>query len=139
MCGINGVYQFKGSVQPKSIISMNNCLKHRGPDNGAFKIFNNVGLGHRRLSIIDLSDEANQPMDCHNNRYTIVFNGEVFNYIELKNQLISKGVVFSTNSDTEVVLKTYIHFGTNAFQMFNGMFALAIYDKIKKELILARD
>jgi asparagine synthase (glutamine-hydrolysing) len=139
MCGITGVFKFNGEVDYESLVMMNNSLEHRGPDNGSIKVFDNVGLGHRRLSIIDLSKSANQPMNCDNNRYTIVFNGEVYNFKDLKNRLKSEGVIFNTSSDTEVVLKSYIHFGEDVFSMFNGMFALAIYDKVEKEMILARD
>ena len=139
MCGITGVFKFNGKVDAESIIKINNTLEHRGPDNGSVRIFDNVGLGHRRLSIIDLTKKANQPMNCDSNRYTIIFNGEVYNFNEIKQRLSSDGLIFKTNSDTEVVLKAYIHFGVDAFSMFNGMFALAIYDSVEKELILARD
>jgi len=139
MCGITGIFKFNGKVDIESFNEINNILEHRGPDNGSVKVFDNVALGHRRLSIIDLSKSADQPMNCDKDRYTIVFNGELYNFKELKTRLKSEGLIFNTSSDTEVVLKTYIHFGTNAFKMFNGMFALAIYDKIKKELILVRD
>lgn len=139
MCGITGVFKFNGKVDIESFNEINNTLEHRGPDNGSVKVFDNVGLGHRRLSIIDLTKSADQPMNCEGERYTIVFNGEVYNFKELKNRLKSEGVIFNTNSDTEVVLKAYIHFGEDAFSMFNGMFALAIFDNFEKELILARD
>ena len=139
MCGITGIFKFNGKVDIESISEINNTLEHRGPDNGAVKVFDNVGLGHRRLSIIDLSKSADQPMNCDKDRYTIVFNGEVYNFKELKNRLKSEGVTFNTNSDTEVVLKAYINYGKNAFSMFNGMFALAIFDNLEKELVLVRD
>jgi asparagine synthase (glutamine-hydrolysing) len=139
MCGISGVFKFNEKVDLESITRINNTLEHRGPDNGTVKIFDNVGLGHRRLSIIDLTEKANQPMSCNSNRFTIVFNGEVYNFQEIKQRLSSDGLIFKTKSDTEVVLKAYIHFGVDAFSMFNGMFALAIYDSVEKELILARD
>jgi asparagine synthase (glutamine-hydrolysing) len=139
MCGITGVFKFKGNVNIGSLKTINDTLHHRGPDNGSVIAFDNIGLGHRRLSIIDLSERADQPMNCDNNRHIIVFNGEVYNFKEIKRILKSEGVNFNTNSDTEVVLKAYIHFGEDAFSMFNGMFALAIYDKLNKELILARD
>ena len=84
---------------------MNDLLEHRGPDSGSFKLFDNVGLGHRRLSIIDLTINGNQPMICDIDRYTIVFNGEIYNFKEIKESLNSEGVIFNTNSDTEVVLK----------------------------------
>lgn len=139
MCGIVGIYDFKSYVNYNSLVEMNNTINHRGPDNGEVKVFGSVGLAHRRLSIIDLSKEANQPMSCDNNHFFIVYNGEVYNFKEIKKDLKSKGITFYTSSDTEVILKAYIQYGKDAFSMFNGMFALAIYDKIKKELVLARD
>lgn len=139
MCGINGVYNFKDTVSYQSVNKMNNAIKHRGPDNGSVKLFGNVGLGHRRLSIIDLSNEANQPMSCEDNRYTIIFNGEIYNFLEIKKKLKLEGVKFYTSSDTEVILKSFIFYGSECFSMFNGMFALAIFDEIERKLILARD
>lgn len=139
MCGITGIFKFNGNVDKDVFKEITNSLEHRGPDNGSVKIIENIGLGHRRLSIIDLSKSANQPMICDNSRYTIVFNGEVYNFNDIRKKLKSSGVIFKTSSDTEVVLKAYIHLGEEAFSMFNGMFALAIYDNFEKELILARD
>lgn len=139
MCGITGIFKFNGNVDKDVFKEITNSLEHRGPDNGSIKIIENIGLGHRRLSIIDLSKSANQPMICDNSRYTIVFNGEVYNFNDIRKKLKSSGVIFKTSSDTEVVLKAYIHLGEEAFSMFNGMFALAIYDNFEKELILARD
>ena len=119
MCGITGVYSFKDNVSHELLIEMNNSIKHRGPDNGSIKVFGNVGLGHRRLSIIDLSNEANQPMSCEDNRYTIIFNGEVYNFLEIKNKLQLEGVKFYTSSDTEVILKSFKFYGSECFSMFN--------------------
>ncbi len=140
MCGITGIYLFKEmKVKSEDLIKMNDKLVHRGPDNGNYEIFNNVGLSHRRLSIIDLSVEANQPMSSDNNRFTIVFNGEIYNYQEIRNDLLKKDVIFKTNSDTEVVLKAFIEFGTEVFSKLNGMFALAIFDNEKNEVTITRD
>lgn len=140
MCGISGQFNFNDTkINKRNFEVLNNSLTHRGPDNGSVKVFSNVALGHRRLSIIDLSDNANQPMSSKNDRYFIVFNGEVYNFLEIKKELKINGVKFDTKSDTEVVLNAYIHYGDKCFSMFNGMFALAIYDNFKKELILARD
>ncbi|MDB3927284.1 asparagine synthase (glutamine-hydrolyzing) [Flavobacteriaceae bacterium] len=140
MCGISGQFNFNESkIDKQNFEVLNNSLTHRGPDNGSVKVFNNVALGHRRLSIIDLSESANQPMSCKNDRYFIVFNGEVYNFFEIKKELKTSGVEFDTKSDTEVLLNAYIHYGDKCFSMFNGMFALAIFDNFKKELILARD
>lgn len=140
MCGINGLFNHnKKSVSIELIECINDTLIHRGPDFGNTKIFGNVALAHRRLSIIDLSENANQPMSTSDDRFTIVFNGEVYNFQEIKEKLLQKGVVFSTRSDTEVILKAFETFGTLCFSMFNGMFAFAIYDQVKQELILVRD
>ena len=140
MCGICGVFDFTNAQLNKDRLeSINNSILHRGPDFGSVQLFGNVAFGHRRLSIIDLTEDGNQPMFSLDNRYCIVFNGEVYNFLELKKGLIAKGVKFKTNSDTEVVLNSYIYYGVSAFSMFNGMFALAIYDTFKKELILSRD
>ena len=140
MCGISGIFNRDNSrVELDLIEKINNKTEHRGPDNGSVRIFDNVALGHRRLSIIDLSSDANQPMATKNKRYTIVFNGEIYNFREIRKRLESKGIVFQTNSDTEVILYSFQEFGKECFSMFNGMFALAIFDNEKSELILARD
>ena len=140
MCGISGIFNLDNSqIKLDLIEKINNVIEHRGPDNGSVKIFNNVALGHRRLSIIDLSSEANQPMATKNERYTIVFNGEVYNFPEIRKKLESRGIAFKTNSDTEVVLYSFQEFGKDCFAMFNGMFALAIFDLENNEIVLARD
>lgn len=140
MCGISGIFNRDYSQVRLDIIEkINNKTEHRGPDNGSVQIFNNVALGHRRLSIIDLSTDANQPMTTENKRYTVVFNGEVYNFREIRKRLESRGIVFQTNSDTEVILYSFQEFGKDCFAMFNGMFALAIFDNENGELVLARD
>lgn len=140
MCGISGIYNFnQNPVRDSEITIINDSLRHRGPDSGNIQIFGNVALGHRRLSIIDLSISANQPMFCDDKRYTIVYNGEVYNFLEIKEKLISKGISFQTKSDTEVILKSFVEYGTSCFKMFNGMFSLAIYDNLLKEIYLCRD
>ena len=125
MCGINGI-TFKGE---KSIKLMNVTLKHRGPDALQYKLFSNLSLGHARLSILDLSSAGNQPMTKFG--YTIVFNGEIYNYIELKEELKKKGYRFSTKTDTEVILAAYDLWGSDCLTKFNGMWAFAIYDPKK--------
>lgn len=140
MCGITGCIRLDNiGVNDAVLKKMTDTLKHRGPDNGSIKIIKNVGLGHRRLSIIDLSDAANQPMSTDDDRYVIVFNGEIYNFIEIKEKLQNIGIKFDTKSDTEVVLKAYQTFGIDCFKEFNGMFAVAIYDSQKEELVLGRD
>jgi len=139
MCGING---FIGKSVDKIEI-MNNITNHRGPDNSSFNIIElanfNLSLGHNRLSIIDLSISANQPFISEDNRYSMVYNGELYNYIELKKELENQNIIFKTNSDTEVVFNSLIAWGVEAFKKFNGMWGIAFFDKSKNELILSRD
>lgn len=114
-------------------------MKHRGPDDEGVFLEENVGLGFVRLSIIDLSPAGHQPMSSHDERYVIVYNGEIYNYIELRNDLKSLGHSFKTNSDTEVLLASYIEWGEDCLHRFNGMWAFVIYDRIQKRIFAARD
>lgn len=140
MCGINGIMDFNGDMPDWNIlVDMNRSIQHRGPDAGNVEIFGNIGLGHRRLSIIDLARHADQPMISDNGQYAIAYNGEIYNFSSLKNDLLALGFNFKTSSDTEVVLKAYEAWGTSCFQKLNGMFALAIVDEKSGDLILARD
>lgn len=148
MCGINGfISDLHSPEQRKEVVQkMNTLLSHRGPDNEGLWANDNVVIGHRRLSIIDLSAESNQPFFSTDNRYVIVYNGELYNYKELKLELqrSSHGsndqpYFFKTNSDTEVVLAAFIRYGTKCLQLFNGMYAFAIYDTVEKKLTVARD
>jgi asparagine synthase (glutamine-hydrolysing) len=119
---------------------MNSSLLHRGPDAEGLFMDNNCGLAHRRLSIIDISERANLPMTSHCGRYVIVYNGEVYNFKEIRQNLINNfNSSFSTESDTEVILEAYSKFGIKFIEMLNGMFAIAIYDNLKQELLLVRD
>ena len=138
MCGIAGILRLNSnkSSQKKSIKKMISTLNHRGPDGWGLYLSQDIALGHTRLSIIDLSG-GNQPMIS--DRYVLVYNGEIYNYIELRKDLISKGIHFNTNSDTEVILKAFEFYGTASFSKFNGQFALILWDKKEKRLILARD
>jgi asparagine synthase (glutamine-hydrolysing) len=140
MCGITGIYHLDSEriVDPKKLQRMTDLLIHRGPDGEGFYIDKNIGLGHRRLSIIDLETGA-QPMVNEERKTTIVFNGEIYNYIEIRDILISLGYFFKTKSDTEVVLKAYEEWGYNCLEKFNGMWAFAIWDSLKQELFLSRD
>jgi len=138
MCGISGIHGLEGLSEPSVIVNkMNDALKHRGPDAGAVHIQGNVAFGHRRLSIIDLSDAGNQPFFSQDGRYMMVFNGELYNYLELKEEL--KDTNFKTDCDTEVVLAAYQTWGRACLQRFNGFFAFAIWDQEKSKLLLARD
>ena len=138
MCGIAGIASEKRQLE-QPLQAMIHSLHHRGPDNGSYEVFKNLGLAHTRLSIIDLSNSANQPMTDSSGQYTIVFNGEIYNYQELRKELMAKGAVFKTDSDTEVLLNGYLRNGTDFFNQIRGFFALAIYDKKTHRLLLARD
>lgn len=141
MCGITGVYAFNeiGRFFTINLFSATDCLASRGPDTSGTFTHNYVGLGHRRLSILDTSTGARQPMTDDSDRYTIVFNGEIFNFPELKHRLEEKGVSFRTTSDTEVLLQLYIYEKENCLHRLNGFFAFAIYDKEEESLFVARD
>lgn len=139
MCGIAGRINFSGESVPKSCIQrMTDAIAHRGPDGEGQYVDGNVGLGHRRLSIIDLSDKARQPM-AWGRDFVITYNGEVYNYRELRAELEEMGYAFHSDSDTEVVLASYAAWGEKCLERFNGMFAFAIWDRTKLSLFLARD
>ena len=139
MCGISGIINFNNkTVEEADIRTMMHKMKHRGPDDEGVFIEENVGLGFVRLSILDLSPAGHQPMYSHDERYVIVFNGEIFNYIEIKEEL-KKDFDFKTFTDTEVVLAAYQKWGEKCLDKFNGMFAFAIYDKQTKKVFAARD
>lgn len=135
MCGILGLL---GQCEAEKFKLALNTLNHRGPDDFGIWRDNNVSFGHRRLSIIDLSLNAKQPMHW-GDRYVIVFNGEIYNYIELRQELEKKGVRFQTKSDTEVLVALYAHEGAACLNKLNGMWAFAIYDRHNQSLFLARD
>lgn len=138
MCGIVGIWSdIRREVRQNYVDGILKKQHHRGPDNTSKLTIDDIALGHNRLSIIDLSKEANQPLISVCGRYIIVFNGEIYNYIELKQEL--KLYDFKTHSDTEVLLACYIKYGYECVKKFNGMFAFAIYDKKEKTLFCARD
>ena len=147
MCGINGIYGLSDEQLAKQKIhAMNNCMKHRGPDDEGMLVKPPIALGHRRLSIIDLSSAGHQPMSSYNERYQIVYNGELYNYKELKFELqrvVAKtgqeAYFFQTHTDTEVILAAYARWGNECVHRFNGMFAFAIWDNKLQELFIARD
>ena len=140
MCGIAGlIYLNDQKVSQNLLKKITDSLIHRGPDGEGYWIENNVGIGHRRLSIIDLSNQGTQPMQSQDQRYIISYNGEIYNYLELRSELIQLGYKFKSQTDTEVVLYSYIQWGNDALLKFNGMFAFVIWDKKKQELFLARD
>lgn len=140
MCGIAGVLEFKRGAQPspEGLRRMAKTLTHRGPDEEGFYTSGPVGLAHRRLSIIDLAT-GQQPMESPDRQVCLVFNGEIYNYPELKAELEAQGHVFRTTSDTEVLLGMYLQYGVSAFSKLNGMFAFAFWDSRRNQLVLARD
>jgi len=147
MCGINGIYGLNDAqLAEQKIAAMNNRLMHRGPDDDGVFVESNIALGHRRLSIIDLSSAGHQPMSSFDKRYHIVYNGELYNYKELKFELqriVAKteqqAYLFQTNSDTEVIIAAYARWGSDCVNHFNGMFAFAIWDNVTQQLFIARD
>ena len=140
MCGIAGIYSQTGTaVDIHHITAMNQMLKHRGPDGEGTFVEGSIGLGHRRLAILDASTAGQQPMSYADTRYWITYNGEIYNFIELRDQLRAKGHVFISDSDTEVILAAYTEWGEACQNLFNGMWAFAIWDTSEKKLFLSRD
>ena len=160
MCGITGYFSHKLNFNPTFFAKANNIIRHRGPDDFGFLTINKnyqtqswidenlhdfnaeniIGaMGFRRLSIIDLSASGHQPMCDYTGNYWIVFNGEIYNYIEIRKELETKGYTFNSNTDTEVILNAYREWGTKCLSKFNGMWAYCIYDKQKQKLFCARD
>lgn len=140
MCGIAGQLNLDNSpVFPLELQKMTDSIAHRGPDGEGQWIENNVGFGHRRLSIIDLSPAGQQPMISSDHRYVLTFNGEIYNFKELRTELEAEGYWFRSKSDTEVVMYALSAWGVEALRRFNGMFALGFWDRQKQSLLLARD
>ena len=140
MCGICGKINFDPEkvVNRDIIVQMTEAMVHRGPDQSGYFLDRNVGLGHRRLNIIDLST-GQQPMSNEDDNLWIIYNGEIYNYQELREDLLDRGHVFKTKSDTEVILHLYEEWGTDCLQKLRGMFAFAIYNRRDKSLFIARD
>ncbi|HUP28431.1 MAG TPA: asparagine synthase (glutamine-hydrolyzing) [Chloroflexia bacterium] len=140
MCGIAGIYNVDGQPPERTTLArMARLLAHRGPDGERFFTQDGVGLAHRHLRIIDLTDAAMQPMASADGLLQLIFNGEIYNYIELRAELELRGHRFSTRSDTEVILHAYQRWGTSCLHRFNGMFAFALWDSAEKRLFIARD
>jgi len=140
MCGITGIFNFNGDLVSSDILrSMTDSIKHRGPDGEGYFTDENVGFGHRRLAVIDLTETGKQPMTTEDESVWITCNGEVYNFKELKKELSKKGHTFKSTSDTEVVLHAYKEWGIDCIKKFNGLFAFALWDKNKKKGYLARD
>jgi asparagine synthase (glutamine-hydrolysing) len=141
MCGISGKLYFDAArtVEPDILERMNAVLAHRGPDDAGIRCDGQIGLAHRRLSIIDLSPAGHQPMSNEDGTIWIVFNGEIYNFQSLRPELLSRGHRFRSGSDTEVILHLYEDHGTDCLRFLRGMFALAIWDGPRRQLFLARD
>lgn len=139
MCGISGIIQKNGApVAYDEIRSMNDLIAHRGPDGRGLFFDNSLALGHRRLAILDISPAGHQPM-TYLDRYIITYNGEIYNYLELRQQLCLAGYAFASKTDTEVILAAYDRWGGECVSRFNGMWSFALYDKLKAEVFCSRD
>lgn len=140
MCGIAGFLRSCAPAADASALKrMGEVIRHRGPDAGGEYLDDHVGLAHRRLSIIDLSSQGNQPMMSADGRLIIVYNGEIYNYLVLREELERSGVTFKTATDTEVIIALYRQMGSSCLAQLNGMFAFAVWDTVEKTLFLARD
>ena len=140
MCGIAGIINKNGAPVDRELLQrMTERARHRGPDGVGYHFAGNVGLGHRRLAIIDLTDGGSQPMHSSDGRLTITFNGEIYNYLEIRDELRRRGHHFATGSDTEVVLAAYAEWGADCVQQFNGMWAFAIHDRQRQLVFCSRD
>ncbi|TLN17036.1 asparagine synthetase B, partial [bacterium] len=139
MCGIVGQYNFNGAPVDEGLIRrMNAMISHRGPDDDGFYFGGKVGFGSRRLSIIDLGG-GHMPLSNEDGTIWITFNGEIYNFLELRQELIQQGHTFKTRTDTEVIVHLYEQHGVDCLKRLNGMFALAIWDEPRQRLFLARD
>jgi len=139
MCGICGEVAFGGRPDPERVRAMAAALAHRGPDGEGIWDGGETVLGHRRLKVIDLSDAAAQPMTDPTGRWVLAFNGEIYNFLEVKEELLSRGEVFRTRSDTEVLLRALTLWGLEGLQRLNGMWAFALWDRLERTLVLCRD
>lgn len=140
MCGIAGIAFSRGrTVPPELIQRMTDTLRHRGPDDSGTFLDDAIALGHRRLSIIDLSPNGHQPMSNENGSIWTIFNGEIYNFAELRVDLVARGHQFRSRTDTEVLVHLYEERQTEMLERLNGMFAFAIWDQARRRLFLARD
>ena len=138
MCSISGICNFEKKPSTQIVELMTKCLSHRGPDDSGFFQNENISLGHNRLSIIDLQN-SKQPMKDNKNKNIIIFNGEIYNFKELKSELRSFGHKFNTEGDTEVILKSYTQWGFECLKKLEGMFVFCIWDEKKKQLFIGKD
>src|SRR5690242_696800 len=140
MCGICGIFEYERRTEiPGELVhKMNQTIVHRGPDDGGVFVGEGIGLGHRRLSIIDLAG-GHQPMCNEDGTVWVLLNGEIYNYPELRAELLQRGHVFTTKSDTEAIVHAYEDFGESCFSKLRGMFSIALWDSRQRKLVLARD
>jgi len=138
MCGIAGILRLDRPVTENEVLGMTNAMQHRGPDGDGVQLIEQLGIGHRRLSLIDL-EGGKQPMSSAEENYWITFNGELYNFLELQQELKGLGMQFKTRSDTEVILRAYEAWGEKCLERFRGMFAFCIVDKQSRKAFLARD
>ena len=140
MCGILGIYNLDGSsVIKDSIVEMGNQISHRGPDGEGIFVKGNIGFVHKRLAILDPTVNGQQPMHSKDDKWVVVFNGCIYNFKELREELIEKGHSFQSESDTEVICEGLAAFGTSFFERFNGMFAIGAWNKEEEKLYISRD
>ncbi len=140
MCGIVAVWQRDGrSCRPEDVVAMRDIMDHRGPDDAGLHVDGPVGLGHRRLSIVDLSPAGHQPMSNEDGSIWLVFNGEIYNYVELTSALRSRGHTFRSATDSEVILHLYEDQGPRCLHSLNGMFAFVLWDSRRRTMFAARD
>ena len=140
MCGIAGVIDLQGETPGHNILErMGNVIAHRGPDSCGVYSAPGIGFSHRRLSIIDLSSNGHQPMSNEDGTIWLVYNGEIYNYQEVRKDLVNRGHQFKSNTDTETIIHAYEEYGTQSLDRFNGMFAFALWDNNKQLLLAARD
>ncbi len=140
MCGILGIYNLDGSsVIKDSLIEMGNQINHRGPDGEGIFVQDNIGFVHKRLAILDLSENGQQPMHSKDGKWIVIFNGCIYNFKELREELIEKGYIFNSESDTEVICEGLSAYGTSFFERFNGMFAIGAWNLEEKKLYISRD
>src|SRR5688572_5365542 len=138
MCGITGLFYRNAACSPQMLTDMRDSVLHRGPDDGDNFIEGPLGLGHRRLSIVDLGG-GHQPMFTEDGRFVVIYNGEIYNYPQLRRELEAQGARFRTQSDTEVILHLHARLGDAAVERLNGIFAYALWDRTTRTLLLARD
>src|SRR6267378_1493131 len=140
MCGIAAIVGLDGKSAERSVIeAMTRAIRHRGPDDDGHRLWPSVALGFRRLSILDLSPAGHQPMSTADGNLTIIFNGEIYNYVELREILTARGHAFTSTGDTEVLLKAYAEWGAECLSRLNGMWAFVIYDRLNATVFGARD